>query len=100
TIVSEGQNAERFRIRLNKLSNGLANVTTNGISLWVANDALNINGENLKDVTIYNALGQVVYNKNLKGNSFKTLLDLPAGAYTAKASSKTSVENLKFVITK
>ncbi|MDR0790026.1 MAG: hypothetical protein LBO06_04440, partial [Bacteroidales bacterium] len=40
TIVSEGQNAERFRIRLNKLSNGLANVTTNGISLWVANDAL------------------------------------------------------------
>ncbi|MDR0789279.1 MAG: T9SS type A sorting domain-containing protein [Bacteroidales bacterium] len=100
TIVSEGQNAERFRIRLNKLSNGLANVTTDGISLWVANDALNINGENLKDVTIYNALGQVVYNKNLKGNSFKTLLDLPAGAYTAKASSKTSVENLKFVITK
>jgi hypothetical protein len=100
TIVSEGQNTERFRVRLNKLSNGLANVTTHDISLWVANDALNINGESLKSVIIYNALGQVVYSQNISGSSFKTLLDLPAGAYTAKESSKTSVKNLKFVINK
>ena len=68
--------------------------------MWVANDILNINGEDLKEVTIYNALGQIVYSKHLQGNSFKTSLELPAGAYTAKASSKTSVETTKFVITK
>jgi hypothetical protein len=99
--LTNGSNSDRFRIRIEGQENSLAGITGNeGISLWIADKTLNVNGQNLQQVDVYNALGQVVYHRDITGNLFSVLLNLPSGTYTAKAKSKTATETTKFVITK
>jgi hypothetical protein len=96
-----GHNEGRFRIKIDG-EVSLSNVSSSkeNISLWVADKTLSVNGRDLENIYVYNALGQVVYYQNIKGNTFSTLLDLPSGTYTAKAKSNTSRKIIKFVITK
>ncbi|MDR1005378.1 MAG: T9SS type A sorting domain-containing protein [Bacteroidales bacterium] len=96
TEIDAGSNDNRFKIRIK--GNALNDVASNDISMWIAEDRLNINGENLKDVVIYNALGQVVYGKNISGNAFSDMLAIPDGTYTAKTTSKKASKTIKFVI--
>jgi hypothetical protein len=96
TEIDAGSNDNRFKIRIK--GNALNDVASNDISMWITEDRLNINGENLKDVVIYNALGQVVYSKNISGNAFSDMLGIPDGTYTAKTTSKKASKTIKFVI--
>ncbi|MDR1725331.1 MAG: T9SS type A sorting domain-containing protein [Bacteroidales bacterium] len=100
TDVVTGTNENRFRVKIGGEFNGLEKALANNLDVWVTKDRLNINGENLKDITVYNAVGQVVYNNKLSGSSFSDVLNLPNGAYTAKASAKNNSKTIKFIITK
>jgi hypothetical protein len=99
TTLSDGKNAGRFVVRLNKFV-GLDAARENVIDLWVAKNILNVQGENLRHVVVYNSLGQKVYDRAISGTSFSDELNLAAGAYTAKATAKSGSKTIKFVITK
>ncbi|MDR1846779.1 MAG: T9SS type A sorting domain-containing protein [Bacteroidales bacterium] len=101
TTITEGKNINRFKIRIGANENNLQqSAKESSISLWVSNATLNVNGQDLKNVEIYNTLGYMVFSQKLSGNSFKTHLDIANGTYTAKATAKNGSKTIKFVITK
>jgi hypothetical protein len=98
--VVAGTNENRFKVKISGEFNGLENAIANNLDVWVAKDRLNINGENLKEVMVYNTVGQVVYSNKLSGSSFSDVLNLPNGAYTVKVFAKNNTKTIKFIIAK
>lgn len=98
--VSEGENEGRYQVRFSKKNVGIDEVASeeSSIQIFNTNSVINVSGKNLKNIEIYNTLGQVVYSKNLNTNSAALETNLNNGAYIVKVSDSKSNKTEKIII--
>lgn len=98
--VSEGENEGRYQVRFSKKNVGINEVASeeSSIQIFNTNSVINVSGKNLKNIEIYNTLGQVVYSKNLNTNSAAIETNLNNGAYIVKVSDSKSNKTEKIII--
>lgn len=98
--VSEGENEGRYQLRFSKKNVGINEVASeeSSIQIFNTNSVINVSGKNLKNIEIYNTLGQVVYSKNLNTNSAALETNLNNGAYIVKVSDSKSSKTEKIII--
>lgn len=98
--VSEGENEGRYQVRFSKKNVGINEVASeeSSIQIFNTNSVINVSGKNLKNIEIYNTLGQVVYSKNLNTNSAALETNLNNGAYIVKVSDSKSNKTEKIII--
>lgn len=98
--VSEGENEGRYQLRFSKKNVGINEVASeeSSIQIFNTNSVINVSGKNLKNIEIYNTLGQVVYSKNLNTNSAALETNLNNGAYIVKVSDSKSNKTEKIII--
>ncbi|MDR1005676.1 MAG: hypothetical protein LBL74_02270 [Bacteroidales bacterium] len=100
TTISSGNNANRFRIRIGEKSSLADIINENPVNMWFADNAININGNNLTYINVYNTLGQKVFGKRIGGNEYKADLNLVCGMYSAKATSINGSKTIKFFVSR
>lgn len=98
--VSEGENEGRYQLRFSKKNVGINEVASeeSSIQIFNTNSVINVSGKNLKNIEIYNTLGQVVYSTNLNTNSAALETNLNNGAYIVKVSDSKSNKTEKIII--
>lgn len=98
--VSEGENEGRYQLRFSKKNVDINEVASeeSSIQIFNTNSVINVSGENLKNIQIYNTLGQIVYSKNLNTNSAAIETNLNNGAYIVKVSDSKSNKTEKIII--
>ena len=98
--VSEGENEGRYQVRFSKKNVGINEVASeeSSIQIFNTNSVINVSGKNLKNIEIYNTLGQVVYSTNLNTNSAAIETNLNNGAYIVKVSDSKSNKTEKIII--
>ncbi len=98
--VSEGENEGRYQVRFSKKNVGINEVAREEsfIQIFNTNSVINVSGKNLKNIEIYNTLGQIVYSKNLNTNSVALETNLNNGAYIVKVSDNKSSKTEKIII--
>lgn len=84
--LSTGNNEGRYQIRFSRKNSNINDVANNAnnIKIWNSDSEINISGDNLQRVEIYNTLGQKVYEGKLSGNNAKFNSGLKNGAYVIK----------------
>jgi hypothetical protein len=97
TTITAGENENRFVIKL--FNNSSVNDVSeqDDIDIYKEGNVLNVNGDNLQNLYIYNVLSQEVYQKKLSGNSFKENMYLPQGSYVVKVKANNSYKTTKIV---
>ncbi len=85
--LSTGNNEGRYQIHFSRKNSNINDVANNAnnIKIWNSDSEINISGDNLQRVEIYNTLGQKVYEGKLSGNNAKFNSGLKNGAYVIKA---------------
>lgn len=101
--VLEGENTGRYQIKIIKNSASSSLVETSqsqtNISVWNNNKNIFIEGKDLKQVEIYNTLGQIVYSQKLSGDKHNFVFN-QEGAYIVKVSAKSGNKSHKMIIKK
>ncbi|MBR1774875.1 MAG: T9SS type A sorting domain-containing protein [Bacteroidales bacterium] len=97
--VYEGENEGRFSIKFaKKNSSSLLETKVDNINIWNDDKDIYINGNDLKNVQLINSLGQVIYNKNLNGSSFKFTTNATCGAYIVVVKTNNGTKFNKIII--
>mgnify|MGYP004446328371 FL=1 len=104
--LTQGLNLYKYAVRFCKAGSNVA-LPNNpqsqqaDISIWNNNREINILGNNLKKVEVFNALGQKVYEEQIFGNSHSFTLNTIQGAYIIKAYDQQKMsKTAKITITK
>jgi len=100
--VLEGENTGRYQIKIIKnASSSLVETSQSqtNISVWNNNKNIFIEGKDLKQVEIYNTLGQIVYSQRLSGDKHNFVFN-NEGAYIVKVSAKSGTKSHKMIIKK
>ena len=98
--VTAGQNEGRYKLRFAKKNVGINEVAgeESTINIWNKHDVINILGKGLKNIEIYNTLGQKVYSSKLAGDSTTVNANLKDGAYIVKVLDSKSSKSEKIII--
>jgi hypothetical protein len=97
-IANEGENEGRYKIKFAKYSSFIAGTQESKVSILNNNREIAIKGENLQDVEVINALGQIVYNKKISGNEYTFTLRENAGAYIIKVKTSDDEKASKIIV--
>lgn len=98
--LDAGTTDNRYQIHFVKKNvgiNELANKESN-ISIWNSRNVINVNGNELKRIEVYNTLGQMVYSSQLAGNNASINTNLKDGAYIVKVQDNKTNKTQKLVI--
>lgn len=92
--ITTGENADRFKLLVRK-NVGLEEVASTDIKISNNNRHITITAQDKVKVSVYNALGQKVYET---AKSIFTLEGVAAGAYVIKVQSGNAVQSQKVII--
>ena len=92
--ITTGENADRFKLLVRK-NVGLEEVANTDIKISNNNRHITITAQDKVKVSVYNALGQKVYET---AKSIFTLEGVAAGAYVIKVQSGNAVQSQKVII--
>lgn len=92
--ITAGENADRFKLLVRK-NVGLEEVANTDIKISNNNRHITITAQDKVKVSVYNALGQKVYETT---KSIFTLEGVAAGAYVIKVQSGNAVQSQKVII--
>lgn len=92
--ITTGENADRFKLLVRK-NVGLEEVANTDIKISNNNRHITITAQDKVKVSVYNALGQKVYET---AKSIFTLKGVAAGAYVIKVQSGNAVQSQKVII--
>ena len=92
--ITTGENADRFKLLVRK-NVGLEEVANTDIKISNNNRHITITAQDKVKVSVYNALGQKVYET---AKSIFTLEGIAAGAYVIKVQSGNAVQSQKVII--
>lgn len=92
--ITTGENADRFKLLVRK-NVGLEEVANTDIKISNNNRHITITAQDKVKVSVYNALGQKVYETT---KSIFTLESVAAGAYVIKVQSGNAVQSQKVII--
>ena len=92
--ITTGENADRFKLLVRK-NVGLEEVASTDIKISNNNRHITITAQDKVKVSVYNALGQKVYETT---KSIFTLEGVAAGAYVIKVQSGNAVQSQKVII--
>ena len=92
--ITTGENADRFKLLVRK-NVGLEEVASTDIKISNNNRHITITAQDKVEVSVYNALGQKVYET---AKSIFTLEGVAAGAYVIKVQSGNAVQSQKVII--
>lgn len=92
--ITAGENADRFKLLVRK-NVGLEEVANTDIKISNNNRHITITAQDKVKVSVYNALGQKVYET---AKSIFTLEGVAAGAYVIKVQSGNAVQSQKVII--
>ncbi|MDO5760825.1 MAG: T9SS type A sorting domain-containing protein, partial [Bacteroidota bacterium] len=96
--VQAGENTERYLVKIAKSTSSLTQVVKKeSISIWNDNKEISIKGKELKQVELYNTLGQMVYQRQISGDNYNFTYS-HAGAYIVKVTANNETKSQKIVI--
>ena len=96
--ADEGDNTGKYKIKFINKKSSVSDVAQADVRVFNDNNTINIYGNGLQNVEVMNTLGQVVYNKEISGDSYNFTLNANGGAYVVKVKTANGNKVEKIIV--